>query len=169
MLKITTFASSSEGNMYLLESKKSKILIECGLEKIAIRKKLMGAKSLLITDLDCCLVTHAHQDHCKNIEYIAEYIDVYSNIEVADKYENVKYIEPMKPFEIKDVVVMPILVEHGLATNYAYIFKSEGEYLFFGTDFSIMKQNLSKIKFNEIYIELNYDDEEMEKNIGQYV
>ena len=122
MLKITTFASSSEGNMYLLESKKTKILIECGLEKIAIRKKLMGAKSLLITDLDCCLVTHAHQDHCKNIEYIAEYIDVYSNIEVADKYENVKYIEPMKPFEIKDVVVMPILVEHGLATNYAYIF-----------------------------------------------
>ena len=93
MLKNTTFASSSEGNMYLLESKKAKILIECGLEKIAIRKKLMGAKSLLITDLDCCLVTHAHQDHCKNIEYIAEYIDVYSNIEVADKYENVKYIE----------------------------------------------------------------------------
>lgn len=166
MLKMTTFATSSDGNMFLLENEETKILVECGLDKKEIRRKLMG-KNMLVVDLDCCFITHIHQDHCKSVEYIADYTDVYSNIEVASKYECVKFVEPLKPITIKTITVMPILVEHGIATNYAYIFKDKDEYLFFGTDFCVMKQNLKKIKFDKIYIELNYDDEIMEKMLEE--
>lgn len=163
MLKMTTFASGSDGNMFLLENEETKIMVECGLDKTIIRKNL-SSKNLLLTDLDCCLVSHFHQDHCKSIDYIMEYIDVYSNHEVA-KNKGVKVLKPLETFNVGTISILPIIVEHGSAENYAYIFKDkkDNDKLFFGTDFSLMKQNVSKIGFSKIFIELNYDDTMMKE------
>ncbi len=162
MLDIYAFASSSKGNMYLVRNENTNILLECGLKETQIRK-LLVEQGLTLLDIDGCLVSHNHNDHALSIDYISEYIDVYSNINVYNKHKKVKYVEPKKPFKIGTIKIIPILVEHGMIDNYAYVFLDKNSSMFFATDFSLMEQNVSNFKFNKVYIECNYDDEEVQK------
>lgn len=59
MLKITPYASSSKGNLYLLQNEKTNILLEAGVDSKKIRSYLR-ANDLLITDLDACIISHWH-------------------------------------------------------------------------------------------------------------
>ena len=59
MLNIKCFASSSKGNLYLLENEETRILLECGVEKKEIVRYLK-ANGILITDLNACIISHWH-------------------------------------------------------------------------------------------------------------
>lgn len=59
MLNLKCFASSSKGNLYLLENEETKILIECGMDSKYI-KGVLRADRLLITDLNACIISHQH-------------------------------------------------------------------------------------------------------------
>lgn len=59
MIKIKSFGSGSKGNIALIQNKETNILLDCGLAKEVIIKKL-GNCGLLITDINAILVTHAH-------------------------------------------------------------------------------------------------------------
>lgn len=161
MLDIYAFASSSKGNMYLVKNENTNILLECGLNEKNIRK-LLVEQGITLLDVDGCLVTHIHNDHAMSIDYVSQYVDVYSNINVYNHYKNIKYVEPKKPFKINTIKIIPILVNHGMVDNYAYVFLDKNSCIFFGTDFSLMEQNLSNFKFDKVYIECNYDDKEVQ-------
>lgn len=161
MLNIKCFASSSKGNMYLLQNEETKILLECGLSEKDIKNNLRKER-LLITDLDCCIVTHIHQDHSLGAEYVLDYIPIYSTSEMCLKYENCLKIEPRIAFKINTIKILPIQVEHGKTENNAFVFLDKDSKIFFGTDFSLMKQNVSNFDFDKVYIECNYEDTLME-------
>lgn len=59
MLNIKCFASSSKGNMYLVQNEETKILLECGMNKEYIMRTLR-ASGMMITDLNACVITHWH-------------------------------------------------------------------------------------------------------------
>lgn len=158
MLKITPYASSSKGNLYLLENDKTKILLECGVNEKEIRKYLRG-NGLIITDLNACITTHAHADHSLSIDYVSDYIAVYSTRENKLKHFQTNEIEPKSIFKIGTIKILAIPVEHGKTENFAFVFMDKESCLFFGTDFSLMEQNVSNFKFDKIYIEANYDDD----------
>lgn len=107
MLDIYAFASSSKGNMYLVKNENTNILLECGLNEKNIRK-LLVEQGITLLDVDGCLVTHIHNDHAMSIDYVSQYVDVYSNINVYNHYKNIKYVEPKKPFKINTIKIIPI-------------------------------------------------------------
>ena len=60
-ITVETLGSSSKGNAYRLLSGGRSLLLECGLPWREIQRKLNFETS----NLDGCLVTHAHKDHCR--------------------------------------------------------------------------------------------------------
>lgn len=157
MINIIPFYSSSKGNLFLVQNEETKILLECGINEKEIRK-LLNNKKVLISDLNGCLVSHAHNDHALSVEYILEYTNVYSTLELKNKYNKVVEIKPLNPFNIKTIKILPIPIEHGKTENNGFIFKDKDNCIFFGTDFSLMEHNLINFAFNKIYIECNWDD-----------
>ena len=59
MLKIKCFASSSKGNMYLVQNEETKILLECGMNKDYIMR-MLNANGMMITNLNACIISHWH-------------------------------------------------------------------------------------------------------------
>lgn len=157
MLNLKCFASSSKGNLYLLENEETKILIECGMESKYI-KSLLRANGLIITDLNACLITHIHSDHSLSVEWVKEYIQVYSTHEHHNKDNDVIGMSILTPFKIGTIKILPIPIEHGRTENNAFVFMDKDDCIFFATDFSLMEQNVSNFKFKKIFIECNYDD-----------
>lgn len=158
MLKIKCFASSSKGNMYLVQNEETKILLECGMNKDYIMR-MLNANGMMITDLNACIISHLHTDHSLSVEWVKEYIQVYSTHEMHTKYDDVIAMSILSPFKIGTIKVLPIPIEHGKTENNAFIFMDKESSIFFATDFSLMSFDVSNIKFNKIYIELNYNDE----------
>lgn len=98
-------------------------------------------------------------DHSLSVDYILDYIDVYSTYEFHYKINEIKSLTPLKPIKINSIKILPISVEHGKTENNAFVFMDKDNCIFFGTDFSLMQQNVSNFKFEKVYIEANYDDE----------
>lgn len=166
MIKIDIYASGSSGNLYLVSNEDTKILLECGVDKETIVKTLWKDKKTTISKLNACLITHPHNDHMASIEYINKYIDIYANEGVFNRYAFKGYIiSHNMNFEIGSIKIKPIRVEHGKTPNLAYIFKDKDNTIFFGTDFSFLRGDLSSFKFDSIYIEINYINNILNKHI----
>ena len=164
MLKITPYASSSKGNLYLLQNESTNILLECGVNEKEIRKYLRGC-GLSIIDLNGCLCSHIHADHSLSIDYISDYIPVYSTYENKLKHSQTNDVKPRTIFKIGTIKILAIPVEHGKTENLAFVFMDKESCIFWRTDFSLMQQNVSNFKFNAIYIECNYDDYELQATL----
>lgn len=156
MIKITPYYSSSEGNLYTVKNENTKILLECGVQKVRIITSLTKNKEN-VRSYDACLISHAHSDHSQSIEYVNQYIPVYANERVFDKYPfKGTIIEHRKSFTIGTIKILPIKVEHGEMLNFAYIFKDNNSLIFWGTDFSNIPVDKLNFSFDEIWIECNY-------------
>lgn len=60
MIEIKSFSSGSSGNLYYVSNDETKILLECGLAKELIIKKLWEYDRTLITDINGVVVSHSH-------------------------------------------------------------------------------------------------------------
>ena len=170
MINIEVFNSGSKGNMYLVSNDDTKILLECGIRKNNLINTLWKEKRLNVAMLDACLVSHFHKDHSESIEYVNQYIDIYANEQVAEKFTNVnvKIIGNQDVLKIGSIRIKVISVYHGEALNTAFIFRDNDNTIFFGTDFAKMGANLSNIKFNSIFIEINYIEDKLRELINYY-
>ena len=65
-MKITTLASGSKGNCTLVETEKTKILIDAGISLAEIEKKLEILK-VNPFDIQGIIITHEHSDHIKSV------------------------------------------------------------------------------------------------------
>lgn len=68
-MRITAYASGSGGNLYKVSALGSSLLIEAGLPMKQIRKAL----NYDLSDIDGCLVSHAHQDHARSVPALLEH------------------------------------------------------------------------------------------------
>lgn len=69
-----SFASSSEGNAYLVSDEMTSILIECGISY----KALEEASGFKLTSLHGVLVSHEHNDHCRCVKrFLKNCVPVY--------------------------------------------------------------------------------------------
>lgn len=168
MINIDVFYSGSSGNMYLVSNEDTQILLECGIDKEKIVKTLWKEKRTNLSKLNGCLISHPHKDHMESIEYINQYLPIYANEGVYNKYSFKGFILAHNTnFEIGSIKIKPIEVNHGKTPNLAFIFKDKDSTIFFGTDFSYIESNLSNFKFNQIFIEINYINNILNKYIEE--
>lgn len=122
MLSLDVLGSSSKGNCYILQNNDTRIMLDCGVDHQKILDKYPTCK------FDGILITHCHQDHCKGLKKLKNYINckVYSNdetIEILPILEtNKKTVNENESFKIGSFTILPFLIEHDVK-NFGYLIK----------------------------------------------
>lgn len=162
-MKAYCLASSSSGNAFLLDfdikGKSTKIMVECGLPYKTILKKL-NEIGVGINEVQTCLITHSHQDHCKSaVDLARREIPIFAS---KDTLEAIKVkgnvIYPKQRFRVIDGLFgMAFEVEHDAKGSVGYVLKTETECVIFVIDHKRFTTNLTHIKPDYVFIECNYD------------
>lgn len=167
-MKLTTLASGSKGNCYILESRGEKLLLECGINFKEIQKGLNFDYSNVVG----CLITHEHKDHCKAInELMNAGIDCYLSNGTADALGIDSHRLHRRAADtiinLGLFIIKPFIVEHDAKEPFGYlIFNSKtGEKLLFATDTYYLKYKFNNL--NYILIECNYCKDILDENIAQ--
>ena len=146
-------SGSQQGNTYIIEAGGEHLLLDLGCKWSDILEGLNYKISNTYA-----LLTHRHSDHSKSIpNSIKSQIPVFSNQDVADKFQGVKALQPKKKYKIGSFVVMPLEVEHN-APNFAYIIEHEeiGK-LVFATDLTHFPYKIKNV--NHLLIEANNSED----------
>lgn len=163
-MKAYCLASSSAGNCYILEFEiegvPTRIMVECGIPLSEIYKRASQYEIDLST-IKCCLITHAHGDHCvaaKKLSAMGMPIFAHRGT-VALLGLKANEMEDKKPIKVCDgITVMPFLVEHDIEGAVGFVIKTRSnETVIFINDHKRWTCNLSAFKPDYVFIECNYD------------
>lgn len=173
---LCSLVSGSSGNSSLVSYKGTNILIDCGMSGKKL-EQLLAELGLCGSDISAILVTHEHIDHVSGVGVVSRRFDlpVYATcgthfaMEVGKmSEENIKYIEPDRPFEIGEIGVNAFCIPHDAADPVGYRFFCGDKKLAVATDIGVMTNEIfDSISGSEsIILESNHDIE-MLKN-GSY-
>ena len=73
-MKLSSLASSSEGNCIYVGTQKTNLLVDCGVSAKRIENSL-SELDLTVPEFDGILITHEHTDHIKGLGVIARRYD----------------------------------------------------------------------------------------------
>ncbi len=162
-MKFTILASGSKGNCAIIESKSTKIIIDCG-TTMTYLKKSFAEVGFDYKSADGILITHSHSDHIGQIKMFRD-LDVYSCFSISG-IQKWYQVVPNQVFRIKDLTILPLHLSHDaeLVTVGYIIFDGE-ETLVQMTDTGyVSDKNLNLIKNATYYIfESNHDPEMLMK------
>lgn len=166
ILKITTLASGSKGNCYILEGDSDKLLLECGISIKEIKKGI----NFDFTDVVGCLVTHEHKDHSKAILDIAKCgVNIYTSEGTKGELEhhNITTVQAKQQFIIGEFIILPFDTEHDAIEPLGFLIVSKitKERLLFITDTYYCRYKFKYLDY--IMIECNYQSEILEENFEE--
>lgn len=169
MFRFCSLYSGSSGNSLFVESKKTKLLVDCG----ESAKKIINSLSDIDVDIEKIngiLVTHEHIDHVKSLGTLSKKYDIpiYTNIETLNampdqikkiKPENIHIFDFNKDFEIGDLHIHPFSIPHDAANPCAFNIYYNDKKMSIATDIGHITpeiiSNLEKSCF--MLLEANYD------------
>ena len=153
------------GSCVELQTKNAMILIDFGLplseenyskdvkkksREDFVRNGLLPAIDGLYDEagFDAVLLSHAHQDHYGLLSFVHPDIPIFMSrgtrelIELSFLFgqtncvlKNVRIVEAWKPFEVKDVIITPYLVDHSGFDAMAFLIEADGKRIFYSGDF----------------------------------
>ena len=113
-----------------------------------ILPNIQGLYSEEENTVDAIFITHAHLDHYGFLQYVNKNIPVYLSkgtkelIEITkyfggytDNIEQYKIISAWESVKIKDISIIPYLVDHSAFDAFAYLIEAEGKRIFYTGDF----------------------------------
>lgn len=168
-MRFSILASGSSGNCAVIESKDTKIIIDCG-ASISYLKNSFQEIGFDYKSADGILITHGHSDHIKQIRMFRE-LDVYSCFAISGVNKWYQ-IAPNQVFRIKDLTILPIPLSHDAeSSTVGYIIYDGEETLVQMTDTGyVSDKNLALIKNANYYIfESNHDPEMLMKTNRPYL
>ena len=127
---LCTLTSGSSGNCSLLSFDGTNILIDCGISGKRLGEHL-AELGLSGDDIDAILITHEHIDHISGAGVVSRRFDipVYATCQThmamnlgKIKDENIRIIEPDRPFEIGGVGINAFCIPHDAAAPVGYRF-----------------------------------------------
>ncbi len=135
-IKVSVLGSGSRGNATYVRTDRTRVLIDCGLSRRAIGKRL----SALGEDpeaIDAVLVTHEHADHIGGLPAMLKESAVEAYMSEGtmeggrtDRYEKngsaVLPIAPGSSFQVGDVEVIPFSVPHDAEQPVAFSIRYNG-------------------------------------------
>lgn len=163
-MKAYCLASSSSGNCFVLEFEidgvPHKIMVECGISISDIYKKLSEI-NINLSSIECCLITHAHNDHCKSANKLNSMgIPIFASKGTLNalKLKSNELILNVPNRVLKGVFVLPFEVEHDIEGAVGFVIKTKDECIIFVNDHKRWTMNLYNFKPNYVFIESNYDN-----------
>ncbi|MEE0945028.1 MAG: MBL fold metallo-hydrolase [Clostridia bacterium] len=164
---LRSLISGSTGNCSLVTYKDTNILVDCGMSGKRL-EELLSELDLTGFDLDAIVVTHEHIDHISGIGvvsrrynlpvYATEQTHLAMNIgKIAE--ENIKIIEPDRPFEIGRVIADAFSIPHDAADPVGYRFYCGKDKMSVATDIGTMTDELfdSISGSKAVILEANHD------------
>ena len=166
-MEITSLASSSKGNCYIVNDGKTNLMIEAGISLQQIREKGINPASI-----DGLLISHEHKDHCKYWYQLAAYTTIYTSKGTFENLDNkdslnsfkVRTVEVNKSFKLGSYIIYPFRTEHDAKEPFGFYIHSTktNENLLFATDTYYINNRFDNL--NYVMVECNYDREYLEKN-----
>lgn len=170
MITIKTLGSSSAGNAYRLFSGGRALLLECGLPW----KKIKQGLNFEMSDLDGCLVSHAHGDHCKAAgDLMKAGINLYATKEafadmgVKSHFHRFVPIVQNRMFRIGGFWrVIPFVTQHDAPGSVGFVIsnQSSADTTLFLTDTAYCRYNFPD-RFTAIMIEANFSETILQHNV----
>ncbi len=163
---LTSYASSSAGNLYAVSDGETKILLECGLPF----KRLSALLGHHVTDYAACFISHEHNDHAYHqgdqntaLELSKRGLPIYCHPDTAKALEieaEADFMAPGACQRVGSLVVTAIEAHHDVPCN-GYLIGSirTGEKLLFAIDTMYIKARFSGL--TEIAVECNFSFEAM--------
>ena len=165
MFEITTIASGSTGNCYIIDDGHSKLMIECGIAAKKIRNACGGS----LPGVCGCLISHEHQDHCKAVNDILRVgIDCHmsegTRKALGIDHHRVRVCREKVQFEVGTMEVVPFVTQHDAAQPFGFLIDSGGSRLLFATDTYYLRYQFPGL--THIMVECNYSHEILEENVN---
>jgi phosphoribosyl 1,2-cyclic phosphodiesterase len=152
-LRVTILASGSSGNLTLLETQSTRILVDAGLGKRETLARL-AAVERDFDDLDAVLITHEHADHCVGLPQVLGLwkaplyateptLDALHRVlpdTFAKRLRGVEKIEAGQHFAIGDIDVHAFAIPHDAADPIGFTFRTQGIKVAVCTDLGYMPE-----------------------------
>ena len=165
MLRDHILASGSRGNITLIQTEKTSILVDCGLSLRRTLQKLSSC-GLSLKDIDAVVLTHSHSDHSKGLFSLSHLIPIYLTSPLFDVMNgpdlcenNCIFFRSGEAFWIKDIHVLPIPVSHDCVDPVCFIFSYQNDKICVITDLGCVDKRLISAVYGcrKILIESNYE------------
>jgi phosphoribosyl 1,2-cyclic phosphodiesterase len=171
-LRVSILASGSSGNITLLETERTRLLIDCGLGKRETLARL-AASELDIDCIDGILITHEHADHCNGLPqmlglwkaplYVTEpTMDALQRTlpeTFGKRLRGVETIHAGQHFTIGDIDIHAFTIPHDAVDPIGFTFRSNGSKLALVTDLGYMPNHV-KVHLRDadcLLLESNHD------------
>lgn len=161
---IEVLGSGSKGNCYILTAGSEKLILDCGINLLEIKKAL----GFNLSNVVGCLLTHSHKDHSLSVKGIAAAgIDVFSLADIFEEckanHHRLKKIIANKVIKIGNFKIIPFEVNHthndrSYCPTLGFLIKhpSIGKILY-ATDTYYLNYKFDNV--DHILIECNYSEE----------
>ena len=152
-LRVSILASGSSGNLTVLETERTRLLIDAGLGKRETLARL-AAVGVEFDRLDAVLITHEHSDHCNGLPqvlglwkaplYVTEPTLAALRHVLPETFgkrlRGVECIQAGQCFAIGDIDVHAFAIPHDAADPIAFTFRSNGAKVAICTDLGYMPE-----------------------------
>lgn len=171
-LRVSILASGSSGNITVLETERTRLLVDAGLGKRETLARLAAIEKDL-DRLDGILITHEHADHCNGLPqvlglwkaplYVTEpTMDALRHIlpdTFGKRLNRVESIQAGQCFSIGDIEIHAFAIPHDAADPIAFTFRTNGTKVAICTDLGYMPNHV-KVHLREtdcLILESNHD------------
>ena len=180
-LRVSILASGSSGNITLLETERTRLLVDAGLGKRETLARLAAVEQS-VEHLDGILITHEHADHCNGLPQMlgmwkaplyvtGSTMEAMSRIlpdTLGKRLRGVETIQTGQRFAIGDIDVHAFAIPHDAVDPVAFTFRTNGTKVAIVTDLGYMPQ-LVKVLLRDtdcLILESNHDLEMLK--VGPY-
>ena len=170
-MQFCSIGSGSLGNSFVVQDNDTLLLVDCGFGLAETEKRLANL-NINAEDITAILLTHEHEDHIRgafslaNKHTIPVYLTHGTFKMCAKKIKNsfdieYRFIDSLATFNIKAIVVTPIVVPHDAREPVQFKFETDATSFAIITDLGYGSKNLigSLSNVQSLVIEANHDQE----------
>ena len=180
-LHVTILASGSSGNCTLLETEKTRLLVDAGLGKKETLRRL-AAVGRAVDHIDGIVISHEHTDHIGSLAQVlgqwrtTVYLTEATHIETLrvlpershKRLNRVEHIRAGQKFVVGDIEISPISIPHDAVDPLGFTFRTNGTKVAIVTDLGYLPA-LVKVHLRDsdcLMLESNHDLEMLK--VGPY-